>query len=715
MRLFTKLRTAAPVAAITALALTTTTALGGSGVGGVFNLGQTNTVNGTSTLTGTTGGPQLKVANSSSAYNGITATSGNGAGVAVYGAHSGTTGTGAAVRGQSASAAAPGVLGVNTGGGPGLQAIVNAGKPPLSVNSSAMVPNLNADKVDGLDAGAFWKLGGNAGTTSGTNFLGTTDAKSLVFKTNGSERMRLDSAGNLGIGTLSPANKLQVEGNAGVTATSLESQGFEAASFPPPGWTTGSTPTGFPWVRSTTTFFAGTASAASGTIMDNQSTYLDRDLTFPKDGVLRFHWKVSSEATFDFLFFCLDNDSCTSGSGFTKRISGNVDWTEVRIPVTAGAHSFRWVYAKDFTVSAGSDKGWLDDVQFEVGGHLTAANGLKSNGTLSVADTADFGSDVGIGTATPSQLLHLKVTPGHGEGMQIESGIAGHSPAVYLNHTGTGGHNFRIASFGDNTNPGSFRIRDDSGGGDRLTIDAGGNVGIATASPTRRLDINGVLGVFDSSNRSHNGGVGTEVNASLINFGMNEGSPNRFGGTYTQADQGGLLRVDTRSNVDLFQFLGRPAGTAGDATQLVGITSAGKVGIGVSSPSNILTVQQNSTTDPIADAWTTYSSRRWKTAIHPIGSALGLLEQLRGVRFTWKKSGKRDLGLIAEEVDRVLPGIVAHDKRGYAQGLDYSRLVPVLIQGAKEQQAQIRTLRRQNASLSKRMTRLERLVERRNR
>jgi cell division protein FtsB len=49
------------------------------------------------------------------------------------------------------------------------------------------------------------------------------------------------------------------------------------------------------------------------------------------------------------------------------------------------------------------------------------------------------------------------------------------------------------------------------------------------------------------------------------------------------------------------------------------------------------------------------------------------------------------------------------------RGLDYSRLVPVLIQGTKEQQAQIRRLRRQNAQLSARMMRLERLVERRNR
>jgi hypothetical protein len=87
-----------------------------------------------------------------------------------------------------------------------------------------------------------------------------------------------------------------------------------------------------------------------------------------------------------------------------------------------------------------------------------------------------FVGKVGIGTATPSQLLHLNVTPGHGEGMQIDSAIAGHSPAIYLNHIGNGGRNFRLASYGDNASPGSFVIRDDTAGLDRFSIDQNGVV-----------------------------------------------------------------------------------------------------------------------------------------------------------------------------------------------------------------------------------------------
>jgi hypothetical protein len=52
-----------------------------------------------------------------------------------------------------------------------------------------------------LASGSSWALTGNAGTNSGTNYLGTTDNTSLKFKTNGAQSMLLDSLGNLGIGT----------------------------------------------------------------------------------------------------------------------------------------------------------------------------------------------------------------------------------------------------------------------------------------------------------------------------------------------------------------------------------------------------------------------------------------------------------------------------------------------------------------------------------
>jgi hypothetical protein len=59
---------------------------------------------------------------------------------------------------------------------------------------------------------ANWKTDGNCSTNPPTHFLGTLDTKALVFKTNALERMRIDSAGKVGIGTTAPLQKLSVFG-----------------------------------------------------------------------------------------------------------------------------------------------------------------------------------------------------------------------------------------------------------------------------------------------------------------------------------------------------------------------------------------------------------------------------------------------------------------------------------------------------------------------
>ncbi|MBL4756051.1 MAG: membrane dipeptidase [Flavobacteriales bacterium] len=61
----------------------------------------------------------------------------------------------------------------------------------------------------GSSAGG-WDLSGNAGTTVGTNFLGTTDANDFAVYTNNAERIRITSSGLVGIGTGSPGVKLAV-------------------------------------------------------------------------------------------------------------------------------------------------------------------------------------------------------------------------------------------------------------------------------------------------------------------------------------------------------------------------------------------------------------------------------------------------------------------------------------------------------------------------
>jgi hypothetical protein len=111
-----------------------------------------------------------------------------------------------------------------------------------------------------------------------------------------------------------------------------------------------------------------------------------------------------------------------------------------------------------------------------------------------------------------------------------------------------------------------------------------------------------------------------------------------------------------------------------------------RVGIGTTAPTNIFTIEKRKGR-AIADGWDTYSSRRWKTNIHTLHGALAKVERLRGVSYDLKKSGKHEVGVIAEEVVAVVPEIVSWDKNGKdAQGVDYSRLTALLIEATKEQQ-----------------------------
>jgi hypothetical protein len=67
--------------------------------------------------------------------------------------------------------------------------------------SGAGLTSVNAATLGGLGAAGFWQLAGNAGTTPGLNFLGTTDNQPLEFKVNGNRTLRLDVNGNIADGS----------------------------------------------------------------------------------------------------------------------------------------------------------------------------------------------------------------------------------------------------------------------------------------------------------------------------------------------------------------------------------------------------------------------------------------------------------------------------------------------------------------------------------
>ena len=109
------------------------TAVAGTGIGGVFNLGETNTVNESTVLSGSKSGPMLRVINSST--------------------------------GASAS---------------GLNINVNPSRPPIVTNSATRVGNLNADKVDGYHANQLARVSGQAAINSFGRETGRTVLQTVV-------------------------------------------------------------------------------------------------------------------------------------------------------------------------------------------------------------------------------------------------------------------------------------------------------------------------------------------------------------------------------------------------------------------------------------------------------------------------------------------------------------------------------------------------------
>lgn len=195
-------------------------------------------------------------------------------------------------------------------------------------------------------------------------------------------------------------------------------------------------------------------------------------------------------------------------------------------------------------------------------------------------------------------------------------------------------------------------------------VDNDGKVGIGTVNPIDKLHVQG--NIYTSGNINGN-------NLMLI-------------GTMTLTSATPTINTAASAS-DYTLNLNNPS------TGKANLHVEGNLGLGTAGVGNIITVQQNSATDPIADGWTTYSSIRWKENVSPLQGVMDKIHQLRGVSFTWKESGVRDIGMIAEEVGQVVPEAVAYEENGQdAKSIDYARLVPLLLEAIKAQQRQIDAL-----------------------
>lgn len=86
------------------------------------------------------------------------------------------------------------------------------------------------------------------------------------------------------------------------------------------------------------------------------------------------------------------------------------------------------------------------------------------------------------------------------------------------------------------------------------------------------------------------------------------------------------------------------------------------------------------------------SDERLKKNIHTIQNPLEKVTSLRGVTFDFKENDKKQIGVIAQEVEKIIPEVVQERPDGY-KGVQYENLVALLIEAVKEQQKQINELR----------------------
>lgn len=117
------------------------------------------------------------------------------------------------------------------------------------------------------------------------------------------------------------------------------------------------------------------------------------------------------------------------------------------------------------------------------------------------------------------------------------------------------------------------------------------------------------------------------------------------------------------------------------------IESTGEVGIGTRNPNYDLDVRGT-----IGNNTTLYhSDERWKKNVATIENALDQVTELRGVTFEWRRDefgqmnfpASRKIGLIAQEVEQVIPEVVNTNKNGF-KSVEYANLVAVLVEAVKE-------------------------------
>ena len=140
------------------------------------------------------------------------------------------------------------------------------------------------------------------------------------------------------------------------------------------------------------------------------------------------------------------------------------------------------------------------------------------------------------------------------------------------------------------------------------------------------------------------------------------------------------------------------------STSVVYIPSSGNLGIGTTNATSKLTVAGNLLVTGIITAtdFNSASDIRLKENIQKIDNPIDKIVKIDGVRFDWKSDNKPSMGVIAQNIEEVLPELVNGED---SKSVNYNGIIGLLIECVKTQQEQIDELNKRLDELPKKRTR----------
>ncbi|HOW40353.1 MAG TPA: C25 family cysteine peptidase [Bacteroidales bacterium] len=140
----------------------------------------------------------------------------------------------------------------------------------------------------------------------------------------------------------------------------LVSENFEAGSFDIFPWINSNK---IPWTISSDNSYDGSFAAKSGIIGNSTTSTMLINTFYNTDDTLKFRYRVSSEASYDYFIFRINDTE-------VLRKSGETGWLKYSVAVKKGLNKFEFTYKKDNSTTGGSDCAWIDMIDFVTTGSL---------------------------------------------------------------------------------------------------------------------------------------------------------------------------------------------------------------------------------------------------------------------------------------------------------------------------------------------------------